>query len=75
LIDSDDKIREIFLEASDSVDVVLACRVSPKQKADIVNMIKKRFPQKTTLAIGDGANDVNMILQAHVGVGILGKEG
>jgi len=27
------------------------------------------------LAIGDGANDVNMILQAHVGVGILGKEG
>ena len=28
-----------------------------------------------TLAIGDGANDVNMILQAHVGVGILGKEG
>jgi magnesium-transporting ATPase (P-type) len=44
LIDSDDKIREIFLEASDSVDVVLACRVSPKQKADIVNMIKKRFP-------------------------------
>ena len=75
LIDSYDNIREIFLEASDSVDVVLACRVSPKQKADIVNMIKKRFPQKTTLAIGDGANDVNMILQAHVGVGILGKEG
>jgi phospholipid-transporting ATPase len=63
------------LEASDSADVVLACRVSPKQKADIVNMIRKRFPSKTTLAIGDGANDVNMILQAHVGVGILGKEG
>jgi P-type E1-E2 ATPase len=30
---------------------------------------------QVTLAIGDGANDVNMILQAHVGVGILGKEG
>jgi len=27
------------------------------------------------MAIGDGANDVNMILQAHVGIGILGKEG
>jgi len=38
-------------------------------------MIRKRFPEKVTLAIGDGANDVNMILQAHVGVGILGKEG
>ena len=33
-------------------------------------MIKKRFPKKVTLSIGDGANDVNMILQAHVGVGI-----
>lgn len=57
------------------VDVVLACRVSPKQKADIVCMIKEQHPNKTTLSIGDGANDVAMILQAHVGVGILGKEG
>jgi P-type E1-E2 ATPase len=55
-------IKELFLSASDNVDVVLACRVSPKQKADIVNMIKHRFPHKVTLAIGDGANDVNMIL-------------
>ena len=39
------------------------------------NMIRKRFPKKVTLSIGDGANDVNMILQAHVGVGIFGKEG
>lgn len=38
-------------------------------------MVKFKHPKKTTLAIGDGANDVNMILQAHVGVGILGKEG
>ena len=38
-------------------------------------MIRSRFPQKTTLSIGDGANDVSMILKAHVGVGILGKEG
>lgn len=65
----------MFLRASDDVDVVLACRVSPKQKADIVNMIRKRFPKKVTMAIGDGANDVNMILQAHVGIGIFGKEG
>lgn len=43
-IDSDDQVRELFLKASDNVDVVLACRVSPKQKADIVGMIKRRFP-------------------------------
>jgi len=30
---------------------------------------------KRTLAIGDGANDVNMIAAAHVGIGIKGLEG
>jgi len=29
----------------------------------------------TTLAIGDGANDVNMITSAHIGIGISGLEG
>jgi len=55
--------------------VVLACRVSPKQKAEIVMMMRERNPDKTTLAIGDGANDVNMITAAHIGVGISGLEG
>lgn len=49
--------------------------MSPKQKADIVTMVKTRNPELTTLAIGDGANDVNMITTAHIGVGISGKEG
>ena len=62
MIDAKPELRERFLEAAVNVDVVLACRVSPKQKADIVNMIRKRFPKKVTLAIGDGANDVAMIL-------------
>lgn len=55
--------------------VVIACRVSPKQKAEVVNLIKQRYPDKTTLAIGDGANDVNMITAAHIGIGISGLEG
>lgn len=38
-------------------------------------MIRERHPQITTLAIGDGANDVNMITSAHVGIGISGLEG
>ena len=61
-IDENENLRNKFLSASDNSDVVLACRVSPKQKADIVNMIRDRFPGKVTLSIGDGANDVNMIL-------------
>ena len=28
-----------------------------------------------TLAIGDGANDCGMIQEAHVGIGVMGKEG
>jgi P-type E1-E2 ATPase len=40
-------------------------------------MIKKNTITRTvkTLAIGDGANDVNMIIESQVGVGILGNEG
>ena len=41
----------------------------------MVHLIKTRQPGTTTLAIGDGANDVNMITSAHIGVGILGVEG
>jgi len=59
----------------EKANVVLACRVSPKQKAEVVHLVKARNPDKTTLAIGDGANDVNMITSAHVGVGISGLEG
>ncbi len=54
---------------------VLACRVSPKQKQEIVSLVKDLQPHSITLAIGDGANDVSMITAAHVGVGIRGLEG
>jgi P-type E1-E2 ATPase len=47
--------------------------VTPNQKAQIVKIVKDHG--KMTLAIGDGANDVNMILEAHVGVGLYGQEG
>jgi phospholipid-transporting ATPase len=54
---------------------VVCCRTSPKQKAMMVNLIKERQENTTTLAIGDGANDVNMITTAHIGIGIVGVEG
>lgn len=74
-INKDKELLDNFCSISNTVDVVLACRVSPQQKADIVEMIRKRYPKKVTLAVGDGANDVSMILSSHVGVGILGREG
>ena len=36
-------------------------RSSPKQKAALVSFVRTYCKGKTTLAIGDGANDVNMI--------------
>ena len=37
-------------------------------------MVKKsQKPRPITLAIGDGANDVCMIQEAHVGIGVMGK--
>ena len=40
-----------------------------------MTFIRHKYPKATTLAIGDGANDVNMIVAAHIGVGITGLEG
>uniref|UniRef100_A0A096M6C4 Phospholipid-transporting ATPase n=1 Tax=Poecilia formosa TaxID=48698 RepID=A0A096M6C4_POEFO len=53
---------------------VICCRVTPLQKAMVVELVKK-YKQAITLAIGDGANDVSMIKAAHIGVGISGQEG
>lgn len=69
------RIKENFLQLSTKSNVLIACRMSPKQKADIVRMIQEHSPDATTLSIGDGANDVNMINAAHLGVGISGLEG
>jgi phospholipid-transporting ATPase len=55
---------------------VIACRLIPAQKQALVTLVKKNpIPKLITLAIGDGANDVSMIREAHVGIGIIGKEG
>ncbi|PNI38206.1 ATP11A isoform 7 [Pan troglodytes] len=67
--------RELFLEICRSCSAVLCCRMAPLQKAQIVKLIKFSKEHPITLAIGDGANDVSMILEAHVGIGVIGKEG
>ncbi|XP_022668387.1 probable phospholipid-transporting ATPase IA isoform X3 [Varroa destructor] len=64
-----------FVELALAVKCVICCRVSPMQKAEIVQMVRTQRPHTVTLAIGDGANDVAMIQAAHVGVGISGMEG
>lgn len=64
-----------FVKLAEKCAVVVCCRVSPQQKADVVKLVRTYNPKARTLSIGDGANDVNMITAAHVGVGIAGLEG
>ena len=47
-----------------SVSAVICCRVTPLQKAMVVELVKK-YKKAVTLAIGDGANDVSMIKSKH----------
>lgn len=54
-------------------DSMVIYRATPHQKGTIA---KKLIQLKVnTLAIGDGNNDVPMLLNSHVGVGIIGNEG
>ncbi|XP_047532182.1 probable phospholipid-transporting ATPase IM isoform X4 [Vanessa tameamea] len=68
------KLEEKFLDVVLHCRSVICCRVTPLQKAMVVELIKKSR-KAVTLAIGDGANDVSMIKAAHIGVGISGQEG
>ncbi|XP_023715383.1 probable phospholipid-transporting ATPase IF isoform X4 [Cryptotermes secundus] len=66
---------EAFQDICKACTAVICCRMSPLQKCQVVQLVKS-FPEKPiTAAIGDGANDVSMIQEAHVGLGIMGKEG
>ncbi|KAL6917836.1 hypothetical protein ACHAPO_000355 [Fusarium lateritium] len=69
-----DRLKQKFLLLCKQCKSVLCCRVSPAQKAAVVAMVKNGL-DVMTLSIGDGANDVAMIQEADVGVGIAGVEG
>ncbi|XP_014509326.1 putative phospholipid-transporting ATPase 9 [Vigna radiata var. radiata] len=70
----EDNIKNMFLELAMHCASVICCRSSPKQKALVTRLVKSGTG-KTTLAIGDGANDVGMLQEADIGVGISGVEG
>ena len=68
------EVKTDFIKLCTSCKAVICCRVSPLQKADMVELVSK-YTKTITLAIGDGANDVAMIQKASVGVGVSGNEG
>lgn len=75
------RLQDLLLSMIPHIDSVICCRASPAQKAFIVRATRKTTAHRPvtspslTLAIGDGANDLAMIAEAHVGIGISGREG
>ena len=74
-INDSEEIQEIFLNIAKDASSVICCRVSPIQKSQVVKMMKNYDKKGVTLAIGDGGNDVSMIMEAHIGIGVYGEEG
>lgn len=79
---SNTRLRDLLFAMIPHIDSVICCRASPAQKAFIVRATRKTISSKRpvtsptlTLAIGDGANDLAMISEAHVGIGVSGHEG
>lgn len=70
----EDDMKHQFLNLAVDCASVICCRVSPRQKALVTRLVKEGTG-KITLGIGDGANDVGMIQEADIGVGISGVEG
>ncbi|KAF9942506.1 hypothetical protein BGZ67_001488 [Mortierella alpina] len=73
-LEEDPECKTLLLELACRCSSVICCRVSPLQKAMVVKMVKDA-KKVMTLAIGDGANDVSMIQEAHIGIGVAGEEG
>ena len=71
----DEELTEKFLSIAQYATTVICCRASPYQKSQVVQIIKKFNPKAITLAIGDGRNDISMLMEAHIGIGIVGEEG
>ena len=67
-------IKDLFLDISSKCRTVICCRADPLQKANVVRSMKEKY-NTVTLSVGDGANDVSMIMEANIGVGIYGEEG
>lgn len=54
-----------FVSTACTCKAVICCRVTPLQKAQVVELVKKH-KKAVTLAIGDGANDISMIKSESV---------
>ena len=65
----------VIFQLSARCSAVVCCRLSPLQKSELIKLMRSSPGRPVTAAIGDGGNDVSMIQEAHIGFGIMGREG
>jgi len=75
MIMSNTKLCGMLQELAQRCDVAICCRAEPMQKAQLTRLVKNLPTSPLVLTIGDGANDVSMLKEAHIGIGIPGEEG
>lgn len=67
-----DTCKALFFEICKVTISCICCRLAPKQKAFLVEFVRNfSNPTPITLSIGDGANDIAMIQEAHIGIGTI----
>ena len=68
------QFQQTFADVISKCSSVIFCRASPFHKG-LIAMFYKKYYQGVVVAIGDGGNDVRMIQEADIGIGIVGVEG
>ena len=71
----DETLTKELMATFSAASSVIVYRSSPDDKGRTIKNVMDADPSVFSLAIGDGANDVNMIQTAYIGVGLMGKEG
>lgn len=68
LIFQDSLLTSNFIKICLKAHCVIGCRLTPEQKQRVVQAFRNKKPKAITLALGDGANDINMITHAQIGI-------
>lgn len=74
-ISRDYMLSERFCKMAYTLDSVVLCKVRPKTKSLGVKLMTRHIKNNFIAAIGDGGNDVDMLREARIGIGLIGKEG